>query len=41
MNNHKTHRDTEELMEEVYFKDQSVKAVCPVLKLRKTACVNS
>ena len=26
MNNHKTHRDTEELMEEVYFKDQSVKS---------------
>ena len=26
MNNHKTQRDTEELMEEVYFKDQNVKS---------------
>ena len=26
MNNHKTQRDTEELMEEVYFKDQCVKS---------------
>lgn len=26
MNNHKTQRDTEELMEEVYFKDQNIKS---------------
>ena len=26
MNNYKTQRDTEELMEEVYFKDQNVKS---------------